>query len=265
MPRLSIATWNINSVRLRLDLLLRMAAELRPDVICLQETKAPDPLFPRDEIVAAGYPYIAISGMKGYNGVAVLSRLPIDRIATPDWCGRSDCRHLIAGIAGREVHCVYVPSGGDVPDPALNDKFAHKLQFLDELAEWYGRLYRPDQPLVLCGDLNVAPLENDVWSHRQMVKVISHTPVEVDKLGSLQASLDWVDAVRAFVPADRKLYTWWSYRSLDWTRNDRGRRLDHIWTTPALRHRLRSHTVLKAARAWQQPSDHVPVMIELEM
>lgn len=265
MPLLSVATWNINSVRLRLDQVLRMAEHLRPDVICLQETKAPDPLFPRDEIVAAGYPYLAIHGMKGYNGVAVASRLPIQSIATPGWCGRTDCRHLIAAVAGIEVHCVYVPSGGDVPDPAVNVKFAHKLQFLDELADWYARSYRPDRPMVLCGDLNVAPLENDVWSHRQMLKVISHTPVEVEKLERLQASLDWVDAVRHFVPADRKLYSWWSYRSADWTRNDRGRRLDHVWTTPALRHRLVRQVVLKEARGWDQPSDHVPVMVEMAL
>ncbi len=265
MPLLSIATWNINSVRLRLALLLRMAEELRPDVICLQETKTPDALFPRDAVIAAGYPYVAIRGMKGYNGVAILSRIPIDSIAQPSWCGRDDCRHLIATIAGIEVHNLYVPAGGDVPDPAVNDKFAHKLQFLDELAAWYAETYRPAQRVVLAGDLNVAPLENDVWSHRQMLKVVSHTPAEVDKLARLQASVGFVDAVRHFVPASEKLYTWWSYRSPDWTRNDRGRRLDHLWITPELRDRLVGSRVLRAARGWEQPSDHVPAMIEIRV
>lgn len=265
MPPLSIATWNINSVRLRLDLLLRMAEDLRPDIICLQETKVPDTLFPGDAIVAAGYPYLAVHGMKGYNGVAVLSRRPIDTIAMPQWCGKSDCRHLVVGISGIEVHNLYVPSGGDVPDPEANPKFAHKLQFLDELADWYGETYRPDKPMVLVGDLNVAPLEHDVWSHKQMLKVISHTPIEVDKLTRVQQTLDWVDTMRVFVPPDHKLYTWWSYRAQDWAASNRGRRLDHIWCTPDLRHRLRSTMVLRDARGWAPASDHVPVMAEFDL
>lgn len=262
MPPLSIATWNINSVRLRQDLVLRMAGQLRPDVICLQETKVPDPLFPREPFISAGYPYIAFSGMKGYNGVAVLSRLPIDSFATPHWCGKTDCRHLVASIAGVEIHNLYVPSGGDVPDPGVNDKFRHKLQFLDELTDWYRDSDRGGGPKVLVGDLNIAPLEHDVWSHKQMLKVVSHTPVEVDRLTRLQATLDWIDALRHFVPPDQKLYSWWSYRAQDWAASDRGRRLDHIWCTPDLRHRLRSATILRDARGWEQASDHVPVMAE---
>lgn len=262
---LSIATWNINSVRLRLPLLLRLIADLRPDVICLQETKTPDPLFPRDALIAAGYPYVAVHGMKGYNGVAVLSRLPFDSIATPSWCGRADCRHMVVGVAGIELHNIYVPAGGDVPDPEVNPKFAHKLQFLDELAAWSAGAVDPGSPAVLVGDLNVAPLENDVWSHKQMLKVVSHTPAEVERLFRLQEGGRWIDAVRHFVPPDVKLYTWWSYRSPDWTRNDRGRRLDHVWVSPALRHRLRRAVVRRDTRAWDQPSDHVPVLVEMEV
>lgn len=262
MPPLSIVTWNINSVRLRLELLLRMAGELRPDVICLQETKVPDPLFPRDAIVDAGYPYLAVTGMKGYNGVAVLSKLPLDTVSTPQWCGRNDCRHLVVGVSGIEIHNIYVPSGGDIPDPEANPKFAHKLQFLDELIAWYGGADRPERPMVLVGDLNVAPLEHDVWSHRQMLKVISHTPVEVEKLTRLQHTRDWVDVPRLFVPPDCKLYSWWSYRAQDWAASDRGRRLDHIWCTPDLRHRVRAVTTLRDARGWTPASDHVPVMAE---
>jgi exodeoxyribonuclease-3 len=119
--------------------------------------------------------------------------------------------------------------------------------------------------MVLVGDLNVAPLEQDVWSHKQMLKVISHTPVEVEKLTRVQRSLDWVDALRTVVPAEQKLYTWWSYRAKDWAASDRGRRLDHVWSTPDLRHRLRSATVLRDARGWTQASDHVPVMVEYEL
>ncbi len=260
-----LLTWNINSLRLRLPLLAEVVATLRPDVVCLQETKVPDPLFPADACRALGFPHLAHRGMKGYNGVAILSRLPLSEVRTPDRCGRADCRHLIATVAGLEVHCLYVPAGGDVPDPALNPRFAHKLEFLRDLSTWYGQAYAPGQPMVLAGDFNVAPLETDVWSHRQLLRVVSHTPVEVELLGGLQRSLGWVDAVRAFVPPAEPLYTWWSYRSPDWARNDRGRRLDHVWVTPVLAPALRGTRVVRDCRSWTQPSDHVPVVVDLEV
>lgn len=262
MP-LKIATWNVNSIRLRLDQLAHLAETLAPDVLCLQETKVPDELFPREACAALGYGHLAVHGMKGYNGVAVLSRLPLDEVRTPHWCGRQDCRHLLVGVAGIAVHCLYVPAGGPEPEPEANPRFAHKLQFLDEVARWYAEAFDPDQPIVLAGDLNVAPLAQDVWSHRQMLKVVSHTPVEVESLGRLQASLGWVDAMRRFVPPEDKLYTWWSYRAADWQKSDRGRRLDHIWVTPALAPRLEGLRVWRQARAWTPPSDHVPVMVTL--
>jgi exodeoxyribonuclease III len=118
---------------------------------------------------------------------------------------------------------------------------------------------------MLVGDLNVAPLETDVWSHKQLLKVVSHTPVEVAALAELQASQGWIDAARRFVPPSERLYTWWSYRALDWAASDRGRRLDHIWITPDLAPRLRRVEVLRAARGWPQPSDHVPVTVDLEI
>ena len=115
---------------------------------------------------------------------------------------------------------------------------------------------------IIVGDLNIAPLENDVWSHRQLLNVISHTPPETERLTAWLAT-GFVDAVRHFVPATEKLYTWWSYRNRDWRASDRGRRLDHVWVTPDLQGRLRNYTVLKDARDWQQGSDHVPVAVEL--
>jgi exodeoxyribonuclease-3 len=260
-----LVTWNINSLRLRLPLLAEVVAQHRPDVVCLQETKVPDPLFPADACRALGFPHLAHHGMKGYNGVAILSRLPLADIRTPERCGRADCRHLVADVAGIEVHCLYVPAGGDVPDPVLNPRFAHKLEFLADLAAWYGAADDPGRKVVLAGDFNVAPLETDVWSHRQLLKVVSHTPVEVELLAGLQRSLGWVDAVRAFVPPAEKLYTWWSYRSPDWAKNDRGRRLDHVWVTPALAPALRSRQVARACRNRPQPSDHVPVLVELDV
>ncbi|MGB9153363.1 MAG: exodeoxyribonuclease III [Alphaproteobacteria bacterium] len=259
-----IATWNINSVRLRMGLIEKLADEESPDVICLQETKTIDDTFPRAAFAAKGYVHQHILGMKSYNGVAIMSRVPLHDTGHRHWQGREDCRHVYASLPnGTEVHCVYVPAGGDIPDPVANVKFAHKLGFLDECAAWWkGRKDKKSQ--ILVGDFNVAPLENDVWSHKQMIGVVSHTPVEVEKLAAWQKSKDWVDAVRHFVPPDKKLYSWWSYRAGDWNESDRGRRLDHIWVTPDLKSSLKKHSILRDARGWEpKPSDHVPVIVEI--
>ena len=259
-----IATWNINSVRARLHLLQQITEDAAPDVICLQETKVVDDLFPRDEIAAMGYGHIIAHGMKGYNGVAVLSRLPLEDAVTPDWCGRSDCRHIYVRLAGGlELHNIYVPAGGDEPDPKTNDKFAHKLQFLAEMAAWFSENRSAEQPMILVGDLNIAPLENDVWSHKQLLKVVSHTPIEVKALAKVQSTLNWLDTTRHFTPAPENLFSWWSYRARDWSESDKGRRLDHIWTTQTLLPRLTRCEVLRDARGWERPSDHAPVLLEL--
>jgi len=262
---LRLTTWNINSVRLRIDLVTRFLERVQPDVLCLQETKVPDPLFPVKPFNKLGYEHHAIAGQKGYHGVAILSRLPLENPTRKDWCGKEDARHVHATLPdGIELHNFYVPAGGDEPDPDVNDKFAHKLDFLDGMAGWFGNAYRPKDKMILVGDLNVAPSEFDVWSHKQLLKVVSHTPIEVEKLGTVQASLDWVDAVRHFVPEPEKLFSWWSYRSKDWRASNRGRRLDHIWVTPPLQSALRSMAVLDEARDWEKPSDHVPVTVDLE-
>ena len=261
-----IVTWNINSLRLRLALLERLVAALDPDVICLQETKVPDPLFPDEAPPALGYPFVARRGMKGYNGVAILSRLPLVAMDAPDWCERGDCRHLAVQVQAPggpvELHDFYVPAGGDVPDRTVNVKFGHKLDFVAEATRWFAASgVRPRT--VLAGDLNIAPLEHDVWSHKQLLGVVSHTPVEVAHMQDWLAA-GFTDAIRHFVPADEKLYTWWSYRNQDWRRSDRGRRLDHIWVSHDLRPALRGYDILKDARDWPQTSDHVPVMLELD-
>jgi exodeoxyribonuclease-3 len=204
--------------------------------------------------------------MKGYNGVAILSRLPLRLVDAPDWCSRGDCRHLQVHIDAPggvvELHDFYVPAGGDIPDRVENPKFAHKLDFVAEAAGWFAASgVRPRS--VLVGDLNIAPLEHDVWSHKQLLDVVSHTPVEVAALLAWQHT-GFADAIRHFVPADEKLYTWWSYRNRDWRASDRGRRLDHIWVSPDLVAGLRRYEILKDARDWPQTSDHVPVMLELD-
>ncbi len=262
---LRLATWNINSVRLRLDNLRRFIAEQQPDVLCLQETKAPDEMFPREAFAVLGYRHQLLHGMKGYNGVAVLSRLNLVESSTRSWCRRRDCRHGIVRLPGGiELHNLYVPAGGDIPDPAANAKFAHKLQFLDEITAWFAGARRARQPMILLGDLNIAPLESDVWSHKQLLTVVSHTPIEVEKLDALQASARFVDAVRRFIPPEQRLYSWWSYRARDWEASDRGRRLDHIWVSPPLQGKLRAASVHRSLRGWEKASDHVPVTVELD-
>jgi exodeoxyribonuclease III len=265
--KLTIASWNINSLRLRQELLHKLKSALTPDIICLQETKVPDELFPEAIGAALGMPYMLKRGMKSYNGVAILSRLPLTLAEdTPDWCGKGDCRHISAtvetGGAPLTVHNFYVPAGGDIPDRNENVKFGHKLDFLAETKAHFAR-YKPARA-VLVGDLNIAPLEHDVWSHKQLLSIVSHTPVEVEGLTGWMAQ-GWVDAVRHFVPPEQKLYTWWSYRNRDWSASDRGRRLDHVWVTPDLKPGLQGYQILREARDWEQPSDHVPVAVTLQV
>lgn len=270
--RLTVSTWNINSVRLRIELVAKFIKSARPDVLCLQETKCPDDQFPLKRFKRLGYEYAAISGQKGYHGVAILSRLPFETKDVQLFCGKTDCRHISIALgeqAGLKdpvtLHNFYVPAGGDVPDTALNPKFEHKLTFLDEMREH--RLLKPgkSERMILVGDLNVAPLEHDVWSHKQLLNVVSHTPIECEKLIGIQKAGRWVDVMREFVPEPAKVYTWWSYRSPDWETADRGRRLDHIWVAPALADRVASIKVLKGSRSWERPSDHVPVTTVLDV
>jgi exodeoxyribonuclease-3 len=262
---LTLATWNINSVRLRLDNVRRFIAEQQPDVLCLQETKAHDDVFPREAFSALGYTHQLVHGMKSYNGVAVLSRLPLGGSGTRSWCRREDCRHgMVTLPGGVELHNLYIPAGGDIPDPDANPKFAHKLQFLDEITQWFAAERAADRPMTVVGDLNIAPLETDVWSHKQLLDVVSHTPIEVEKLGYLQRSAKFVDAVRRFIPPEQRLYSWWSYRARDWDLSDRGRRLDHIWVTAPLQGHLRAAEVHRELRGWDKASDHVPVVVRLD-
>ncbi len=261
-----LITWNINSLRLRLPLLKQIVEQENPDIVCLQETKVPDPLFPAQALAEMGLPHQVYKGMKGYNGVAILSRHPLQSVdGTPDWCTRSDCRHVAASIetpAGPILlHDFYVPAGGDIPDPEENEKFAHKLAFVDEATGWFTST--PPARSILVGDLNIAPLEHDVWSHKQLLKIVSHTPPEIGRLKAWMAT-GFQDAMRTITPEPEKLYTWWSYRNKDWKKSNRGRRLDHVWMTPDLMPGLRDVRVLQDVRDWASPSDHVPVVLDFD-
>ena len=269
--KITITTWNINSIRLRLNLVAKFIKIEQPDIICFQETKCPDDKFPLKRFARLGYAHAALNGQKGYHGVAVLSRLPFDSIDIRGYCGKTDSRHVAVRLGAGAgltdpvtVHNFYVPAGGDEPDPAVNPKFAHKFEFLDEMRAANLRSGATERA-ILVGDLNVAPLEHDVWSHKQLLRVVSHTPVECEKLLALQNTGAWFDVMRAFVPEPAKLYTWWSYRARDWEAADRGRRLDHIWVSPAIAERVCGMRVAKEARGWTRPSDHVPVTATLEL
>lgn len=267
MP-LKIITWNINSVRLRTPLLEKLIEQHNPDIICLQETKVEDQKFPFKPFRDLGYEHIEINGQKGYHGVAILSRLAITKSNKRSFCGKEDTRHISVDVETStgplRIHNFYVPAGGDEPDPQINEKFDHKLKFLDEMETWLTGS-ETNMQAVLVGDLNIAPLENDVWSHKQLLKVVSHTPIEIDKLNAVQKAGNWIDAIRQIHSDDEKLFTWWSYRSKDWKASNRGRRLDHIWITPQLDGKISSVEIFSDARSWEKPSDHAPVIAVLDL
>jgi exodeoxyribonuclease III len=270
--KLTLTTWNINSVRLRIDLVAKFIKSARPDILCLQETKCPDDAFPLKRFKQLGYEHIALNGQKGYHGVTVISRLPFERFSIQNFCGKTDCRHVSAVFGDRAglrdpvtVHNFYVPAGGDVPDPKANPKFAHKLGFLDEMRASTAIRPEKSERAILVGDLNVAPLEHDVWSHKQMVRVVSHTPIECEKLNLARHAGGWIDSMRELTPEPAKLYTWWSYRSPDWRTADKGRRLDHVWTSSALADRVSTIVIAKPYRGAERPSDHVPVTATMDV
>ena len=261
---LRIATWNVNSVRPRLGHLERFVAEQSPDVICLQETKVANETFPADPLKALGYGHQLIQGQKSYNGVAILSRHPFETEETRIWCGKDDKRHAAVRLAdGLELHNFYVPSGGPTPDPEKNEKFAHKLTFLEEMRDWIAGVSR-DQALLLVGDLNVAPLETDVWNHKKLLRSVGHTPGESQRLADLLEAGKMTDVPRHFVPPSEPLYTWWGYRFAQSVAKNYGWRLDHAFANAAAMGRVSAMRVVKDTRLWEQPSDHVPVLIDLD-
>jgi len=259
----TIATWNINSVRLREPIVCKLMAQEGPDILCLQECKSPVEKIPREAFAALGYTHMVARGQKGYNGVAILSKLPLEEVGAQDFAGLGHARHVAVRLEnGVVIHNFYVPAGGDVPDREKNVKFGQKLDYLTEMRDWFHA--EPPRRAVLVGDLNIAPREDDVWSHRQLLKVVSHTPVEVGHLAATREAGGWVDITRADIP-DGRLYSWWSYRARDWEAADKGRRLDHVWATPDIAGAAHGSRILRAARGWEKPSDHAPVFATFDL
>jgi exodeoxyribonuclease-3 len=259
----TIATWNINSVRLREGLVARLLAEEQPDILCLQECKSPVDLIPMEQFRALGYSHIVARGQKGYNGVAIIARVPLSDAGATDFAGLGHARHVAARLDnGVVIHNCYVPAGGDIPDRTENEKFGQKLDFLTHMRDEF-HANRPARS-ILVGDLNIAPREDDVWNHKQLLKIVSHTPIEVEHLAETQDSGGWTDVTRMHIP-EGLLYSWWSYRSADWDGADKGRRLDHIWATGDIAQSSHGSRILRSARGWDAPSDHVPVFATFDL
>jgi exodeoxyribonuclease III len=259
----TIATWNINSVRLRAETVVRFLKTEQPDVLCLQEIKTEDQFFPHEIFRQAGYAHHHVFGQKSYNGVAILSRIPFIHAELGEFTPEDGARFQSVTLeTGLKISNFYIPAGGDIPDPGVNPKFKHKLNYVSAVTESYRTRTQAPRKEILVGDFNIAPGENDVWSHKQLSDVVSHTPVEVERLNAFLAAGNFTDCGRALYPESQKLYSWWSYRARDWRASDRGRRLDHIWSSTDLRENLRAVTYHKDCRdsfEGDKPSDHVPV------
>jgi exodeoxyribonuclease-3 len=259
----TLATWNINSVRLREPIVLKLMQEEALDVLCLQECKSPVDLIPTEAFAELGYTHMVARGQKGYNGVAIFSKIPMVEAGSEDFADLGHARHIAGTLEnGVTVHNFYVPAGGDVPDREKNEKFGQKLDYLAEMRDWFRK--EQVKKSILVGDLNIAPREDDVWDHKKLLKVVSHTPIEVEKLAETQDAGNWVDITRQDIP-EGNLYSWWSYRARDWDAADKGRRLDHVWATGDISNAGHSSRVFRDARGWEKPSDHAPVFATFDL
>lgn len=257
---LHIASWNVNSIRARPHLVEQLLKLRKVDVLCLQETKCEDKHFPAEFFNELGFVHQAIAGQRMHHGVAIVSKVPIEFHERQDWQANGEARHVSVRLpSGAVLHNVYVPAGGAEPDREINPKFGQKLDFLGRMTDWAGAL---SDPTILVGDFNIAPFAEDVWNHKALLDVVSHTPIEVEALTELKKAHNWVDLGRRSVPLPEHLYTWWSYRARDWAASNRGRRLDHVWCSPSLESAAGNVETLVEARGWERPSDHVPLIAE---
>jgi exodeoxyribonuclease-3 len=258
-----IATWNVNSIRQRMDSLVAWLAERQPDIVCLQEIKCVDDAFPREPLEALGY-NIAVHGQKTFNGVALLSKFPFDEVA-PGLIGDNDdvqARFLEALISTKtgvvRVACLYLPNG----NPAPGDKYDYKLKWMDRLHKFAHERLKLEEPFVLAGDYNVIPAAADAKRPEAWVNDALFLPQTREKFRSL-INLGLTDAVRASSDA-ADLYTFWDYQAGSWQKND-GIRIDHLLLSPQAADRLTGAGIDKHVRSWDKPSDHVPVWIDLNI
>ncbi len=255
-----IATWNVNSVRMRLTHLLRYLHEVGPDVLCLQELKCADDQFPRAEVEEAGY-NAAVHGQKGFNGVAILSKRPMEvQNGLPGDDADTQSRYIEAVVATDaapvRVCCLYLPNG----NPVGSDKYPYKLGWMDRLTARARALLALQEPLVLAGDYNVIPDARDAFDARNWIDDALYKPETRARFRAL-LNLGLTDALRATTDA-AGVYTFWDYQAGAWQK-DRGLRIDHLLLSPQATDRLRAVWVDKDERAEDKPSDHVPVRLDL--
>jgi exodeoxyribonuclease-3 len=253
---MKIATWNVNSIRARMERLCAWLAARSPDVVCLQETKVEDHALPMLELAGLGY-HVSAHGQKTYNGVAVLARQPVDDV-TRGFCDGFDdgqARFLVARVGSLRVGSVYVPNGQAVG----TDKFSYKLRWLARWRAWLASQADPSEALVFCGDMNVAPEDQDVYDPEAWRNQVMCHP---DERAALAEVRRWglVDVFRRLNP-EGPHYTWWDYRQLSFPKN-RGLRIDHILCSETMAGRCRSVAIDRDARKGQAPSDHAPVVAE---
>ena len=251
-----LATWNVNSIKARVDHVKQWVDDAKPDVLCLQELKSADEALDAAAFESMGFPNHAIVGQKTYNGVAIVSRLPLSDVSVGFKLGEPDApsRLVRATVGGVRVFCCYVPNGGEV----ASDKFAYKLAWLERLRAELAAEGLPDGDVAVCGDMNVALDDLSVWDPFGMDGQTLYHPLEREKIAALLA-LGLVDSYRATKP-DGKEFTWWDYRMLGFQKNH-GLRIDHLFLSKSLMARMQEITMWRPVRKWEKPSDHIPVSV----
>jgi exodeoxyribonuclease-3 len=256
-----IATWNVNSVKQRLDNIVAWVSARQPDILCLQETKCVDAAFPREAFESLGY-NVALHGQKAFNGVAFLSKLPFDEVS-PGLSGDDTdvqarfLEALVSTAAGVvRVACLYLPNG----NPPETEKYTYKLRWMDRLLAYTHERLRLEEPLILAGDFNVIPSEADVYNPAAWAGDALFLPQTRERFRAL-TNLGMTDAVRA-VSDTSGLYTFWDYQAGSWPKNN-GLRIDHLLLSPQAADRLTGVGIDRHARGWEHPSDHVPVFADL--
>ncbi|MBK4734208.1 exodeoxyribonuclease III [Noviherbaspirillum pedocola] len=253
---MKLATWNVNSLKVRLPHVLQWLADNPIDVLCLQETKLTDDKFPVAEIEAAGY-QVAYTGQKTYNGVAILSRHPMTEVVRNNPLFPDEQQRIIAAtIQDVRVVCAYVPNGQSVG----SDKYEYKLKWLAALREWLAQELAQHPGLALLGDYNIAPADADVHDPAAWAGSVLVSEPEREAFRQLCA-LELKDAFRLFEQPE-KTYSWWDYRQMAFRRN-MGLRIDHILLSPPLAARCTACVIDRVPRKWEQPSDHTPVVATL--